>query len=298
WNIAGDLTWVDRGGSEQLLGHEPGVFSDPAVSPDGRHAAVVRNQSGSLDVWVYELDQQRPPARVTRGEGLVVNPIWTPDGRELIYSQERRLLELVRKDWQSGAPEISIPIAEAQDVYAHAVTPDGRLMIGAQGDSWDIWTVPIETVGAPAQPLEFRATEFHEMSPALSSDGRWVAYVSNEAGAREIWVDPYPSSDVSRRRRQITRGGGSAPTWGAGGELFYRSGQSVMSVRVELATGVPGTPVELVDGPYLPGLDYSVDPSGDRFLMIKPRADASVRSEVVVVLNWLDRLESLMGNGS
>ncbi|MDH3222204.1 MAG: protein kinase [Gemmatimonadota bacterium] len=287
WNETGELTWVDRGGVEEPLPFEPGVFSDPSISPDGRWVALVRNQQGSPDVWVYDLELGGQPTRVTRAVGLVANPIWAPGGQDLIYSRERRLLELVRRDWQSGGAEVPIPVRGDRDVYAWALTPDNRLILGTQDESWDLWTVSTTPADQPVEPVEFRVTEFHERTSVVSPDGRWVAYVSTETGPDEIWIDPYPRSDPGRRRRQVTRSGGDAPQWGRNGELFYRSGPRVMAVQIDLASGNPGIPQELFAGSYgLPG-SYAVSSAHDRFLMIKPQEHESARREAVVVLNWL-----------
>ncbi len=297
WNSEGDLVWVDRRGAEQPLAHETGVYADPVISPDGSAIALVRTRQGEPDVWVYDADGGAEPVRVSRAEGLVANPLWAPDGRELIYSRERRLLELVRRDWQAGGAAVPIRVAgtgEDTDVYAYGVTPDGRLLIGTQSASWDIWTVPLD---GSASPVEYRVTEFQERNAALSLDGRWVAYESDAAGPWQIWVQPYPAADATRRRWQVTRGGGTTAQWGPGSELFHLDGPRLMSVRIDPVTGAPGAAVELFSGPYVPGTNYAVSPDGQRFLMIRPREDDAFRREVTVVLNWFDELRAkLAGN--
>ncbi len=293
WNSEAELTWVDRAGSTQILSQEPGVFAEPAISPDGNYLAVVRTLRGEPDLWVYDLVRGGEPIRVTRGDGLVANPVWAPDSRELIYSRERRLFELVRRDWQTGAPEVPISIApgliDGTDLYAYAVTPDGRLLIGTQGESWDIWTAHLGGTGAAR---EYRVTEYHERDPVLSPDGRWVAYTSNESGPLQVWLHPYPAGDRNRGRRLVTRSGGEGPQWGTGGELFFRSDDKLLGVRIDLATGTPQVPVELFAGPYMSGANYAVHPTGERFLMIKPRTDAAFRREIVVVVNWIAELQT------
>jgi serine/threonine-protein kinase len=141
------------------------------------------------------------------------------------------------------------------------------------------------------------------MNGEISPDGRWLAYQSNESSQDEIYVRPFPS--VADGRWPISTGGGSQPLWARNGrELFYRHGNSLLSVPVETTTTFrAGTPTTLFEGAYLSppvglaGRTYDVSGDGQRFLMIKdaPAGDPNAPSaSIVVVLNWTEELKRLV----
>ena len=138
----------------------------------------------------------------------------------------------------------------------------------------------------------------------LSPDGRWMAYVSDEAGQYEVYVRPFPN--VNEGKRQISRDGGFWPLWGPdGSELFYQTSQTgpvtVMVAPIETeSTLVVGNSVPLFDGPYRPfsplaPRPYDIAPDGQRFLMLKEIVDADARDEAAIILvqNWIEALKNL-----
>ena len=141
------------------------------------------------------------------------------------------------------------------------------------------------------------------MNGEISPDGRWLAYQSNESNQDEIYVRPFPS--VGDGRWPISTGGGTQPLWAPNGrELFYRHGNSLLSVPVETTrTFSAGTPTTVFEGPYfsppagLAGRTYDVSRDGQRFLMIKdaPAGDPNAAAaSIVVVLNWTEELKRLV----
>ena len=141
------------------------------------------------------------------------------------------------------------------------------------------------------------ATEFDELNPELSRDGRWLAYQSNASGQDEIYVRPFPNVDEGRW--QISTGGGTQPLWAPdGGELLYRApGGAMMAVPVQTdPTFTAGNGEVVFEGSYLgtagggsSGRTYDVALDG-RFLMIKPGDETSTSDQIIVVQNWLDEL--------
>jgi serine/threonine-protein kinase len=291
WNVEGRLVWVDRDGTERPVLDEWGVYLDPSVSPDGGRVAYQRIQDGEPDIWVIDTTLGGIPTRITRNDGLVDWPVWTRNGTDIIYSKEQPQFDLFRRDWRAGAPAEELS-ASPFDKHARSVSPDGlELAYSVVADSRDIWILQLE---GPPEPRAFRATEYNELDAHFSPDGRWLAYQSDESGRSEIWLESYP--DGARGRRQISREGGLAPRWGAGGELFYRQDSRVMAVQIDLASGSPGIPSVALDGPYRPRDHYDVSPDGQRFLMIKPRQGVERRRAVTVVLNWFEELKAKVGN--
>ncbi len=138
-----------------------------------------------------------------------------------------------------------------------------------------------------------------ESSPALSPDERWLAYVSDESGRREIYVRPFPNVDESRWL--VSAGGGTEPQWShSGRELFYRSGNNDM-VAVAILAGPtfsrsePKVLFSLRGYPAIPNHpNYGVGPDDQRFIMIQIE-EGDVESDVVLVLNWFEELKARAG---
>ena len=135
--------------------------------------------------------------------------------------------------------------------------------------------------------------------PAISPDGRWMAYRSEETGRFEVFVGPFPNLEDGKW--QISRDGGESPVWGPNGrELFYRSlnGQSMMVVKVTTEpTFAAGSPEVLFTGSYFfgAGRNYDISPNGQRFLMIKEAEEEErQQGQINVVLNWFEELKRLV----
>ena len=142
--------------------------------------------------------------------------------------------------------------------------------------------------------------EFITRAPAVSPDGRWIAYDSNLSGQFEIYIQRFP--ELGDRRR-ISRNGGLVPRWGPdGAELFYLSldGRQLLAVPIEAGpTFRAGTPELIVEGaylrPFLGSQPYDVDPDGERFVMISAASDGDdARPEIILVLNWFEELQRLV----
>ena len=132
----------------------------------------------------------------------------------------------------------------------------------------------------------------------FSPDGEWMAYSSDESGQREVYVQPYPGPGG---KWQISTNGGHEPVWNPeGGELFYRSGSSMMAVALDMESGfTAGTPQILFEGPYVPTAFsfpfYDVSADGQRFLMLAPVASQTGgATQIHVVLNWAEELKRLV----
>jgi len=150
-----------------------------------------------------------------------------------------------------------------------------------------------------AQP--FLQTPFNESVPRFSPDGRWLAYISNESGRYEVYVQPYPGPGG---KWQISTDGGTEPVWNRNGrELFYRSGDKMMAVDIATQPSfVAGKPRMLFQGQYVPTNGtfpfYDVSPDGQRFLMLKPSEQSGAApTQINVVLNWFEELKQKVPTG-
>jgi hypothetical protein len=155
----------------------------------------------------------------------------------------------------------------------------------------DIWTLSLED---NREPQIFLKTPSDEATPQFSPDGRWLAYVSNESGRDEIYVQPFPGR---ARKWPISTEGGSQPRWSRSGrELFYRSGGKMMAVDIASRPSfVAGSPRLLFEAPFVTAGDhlisYDVAPDSQRFLGIREINPDPPATQINVVLNWLEELK-------
>jgi dipeptidyl aminopeptidase/acylaminoacyl peptidase len=178
-------------------------------------------------------------------------------------------------------------------------SPDGQLLAFMEINPTtqrDIWVLRMGD--RKAQP--FLRTRFNETTPRFSPDGHWVAYVSDESGRFEVYVQPYPGPGG---KWQISTEGGAEPTWSPNGrELFYRNVDKMMSVDITTQRGFSaGTPRMLFEGRYAPPpvplTNYDISLDGQRFLMIKPSEQEAAPTKINVVLNWFEELKQKVPTG-
>jgi hypothetical protein len=149
-----------------------------------------------------------------------------------------------------------------------------------------------------AQP--FLQTPFTETAPVFSPDGHWLAYMSNESGRNEVYVQPYPGPG---RKYQISTEGGTEPVWNRNGrELFYRQGNNMMAVDIATRPSFAvGKARMLFEGQYLPTRqtipNYDVSPNGQRFLMVKKIGKEKTATQIVVIQNWFEELKQKVPTG-
>jgi eukaryotic-like serine/threonine-protein kinase len=249
--------------------------------------------------------------RLTVDPQLDALPVWTPDGKRLVWASSRAgPLNLY---WQAadGTGKVDRLTESPNQQRPSAFTPDGqRLMLSetpGRGTQQDLGVLPVNGDRRVAWLLK---TTFSELNGEISPNGRWLAYQSNESGQFEIYVRPFPGVDEGRW--VVSTGGGQQPLWARSGrELFYLAPDgSLMGVPVDVgqagASFERGEPVKLVEGqgyfsaagtPNL-GRTYDVTPDVTRFLRIKVAERASdagaVRPGVVMVVNWHEELKRLV----
>jgi eukaryotic-like serine/threonine-protein kinase len=289
-----DLVLVDRHGRATRALPAADRYYHPRLSPDGSRIAVdIRSANSMGDVWVFQLG--RPGGtRITAGGGRDFGAEWTPDGQDLIYISEHPFFDLYRRPADASRPAEPL-LSGGYDHYTGAVSRDGALLafvLSVSGGA-ELWTLPLRGATAPKRYL---ANGFNLAHPALSPDGRWMAYDSDESGHVEVYVQSFPDPD--QRRWKISPDEGSEPMWTREGrELVYRKGDSVMAVSLDLARGRIGPSAALFAGPYPdnPGWtrprSYDVSRDGERFLMTRLPAH-SPRPRIAVVLNWFEELRA------
>ena len=268
------LTWVDRTGREEPLPLEPDVYRIARISPDGRRIALDRGRPGNRDVWIFEVESEtlRPLAR---SDGDDESPIWSPDGGRVVYTSGRGEQANLHSRTAGGDGAAERLSESANREWPQSWSSDGRVLVfssrtvhPSEGPRpLDVRLMMLDEDRAVAPLL---VSAFNESNPAISPDGAWVAYRSDESGRNEVYVERFP--DLGDRVR-ISTDGGTAPLWSHDGtELYYRAGRTMMAVPIETGDSfTAGPPETLFEGPYLDDLarNYDLAPDG-RFLMIKP----------------------------
>jgi serine/threonine-protein kinase len=276
------LVWVDRNGAEQPVAAPPRPYVVPALSPDGQRIAL--ETSAPHDIWLYDLDRGTLHNIVPDGDNG--SPIWTRDGKRLVYAHNTGSSILSAPADGSGPP--SVLATETGRKYPDAVSPDGKVITADDGGQ--LWIFPLGESDAKFHSFADSASGSRSRycCGVFSPDGRWMAYQSNESGQPEIYVTPYPGPGA---RIGISSEVGAKPIWARDGrELFYRNGRRLMAVDVRTVPEfTAGKPRLLFAGNYAPS--YDVSPDGKRFLMIKlPERQPTPTDQLTVVVNWFEEL--------
>jgi serine/threonine-protein kinase len=281
------LVWVDRQGNEQSVPVDAKEYSSARVSPDGSRI-VLDTARADDDLWLWD-GQRNVLRRFTTEPGADLSPEWTRDGRQVVFASSRRGQSnlFVQVVDSAAAAKPLLPSPDAQQPISFA--PDGRLLFWtnpAGGGPRQLQAMAIgSTTPTGAQPLPSLGG-----GPAISPDGRWIAYESLETGQSEVYVRPYPNVDGSKW--QVSTGGATQAAWSLrGDELFFVQDQALMRVAVEPGpTFQFGPATSVVPGRYFLSAGgrrrYDLSPDGERFLLLKE----SGSQHLVVVQNWFEEL--------
>jgi serine/threonine-protein kinase len=289
------LVWVSRNGTEQPLAAPARYDAYPRISPDGHRVALVNDGQ----IWLYDLARETS-TRLTFEGASNVFPVWTPDGKRIAFASIKEgplNIYWQRADGSGGLERLT---TSDHVQFPLSWSPDGQLLAFTDFSpttAADIWV--LRTGDRKAQP--FLQTPAREGAPQFSPDGRWLAYSSDESGRREVYAQPYPGPGG---KYLISTEGGGEPVWNRNGrELFYRSGDKMMSVEITTQPSfTAGKPKLLFERPYdLSGgtfPNYDVSPDGQRFLMVKPvEPEQAGPTQINVVLNWTEELKRLVPTG-
>ena len=291
------LVWVSRDGRETPIDVSSGAYLTPDLSPDGTRVAVDRSDADGADIWILDLSRGTE-TKLTADAFVEANPLWTPNGSRVVYGSSGASEGGIFSKSADGTGEATRLMSVAAGTAAVGPTAwsaDGAtLAFWVVNSSTDIGLVSVDGDGTPT-PLF--AGESMEQVPAISPDGMWIAYESDESGQEEIYVQRFPELG---QRVTISPAGGRQPVWsGDGRELFYRAPDGMMAVAIETApTFEAGQPTLLFEDDYfffLSRRTYDVAPDGERFLMVTTD-DASSGDErdfrMIVVENWFEELKA------
>ena len=290
------LTWYGRDGKVLGTVGEPGDYHDLALSPDGMRLALGKN-NGLLSSNIWLLDLSRGTSmRFTFGSAEDSYPVWSPDGRRIIFRSNREGRYSLYQKLVSGVKDEEVLLKSSEDKHPNSWSRDGRFLLYTALNpktKADIWVLPLE---GDRKPVPFLITEFNEGQARFSPDGRWVAYTSDESGRFEVYVRSFSMNSGGTAagasgKWQVSNGFAIDPRWrGDGRELYYRSDDGrVMAVEIatnpEFRAGKP-QPLDLLT-PLEKAWDYTAD--GERFLLAQgPKRGPE---QYTVVLNWQSGLK-------
>ena len=280
-----NLVWMDRSGKVTNVTDDIKPFAFPALSPNGQSIALVL-QGSSFDAWIYDL-KRSTFSRASFG-GDDYRPHLSPDGKMLAYdsSKSGHQQVYVKHGIVQGAEVMVTDGPENKEFYGW--TPDGREVIfGRQNKDtgWDLYAAAVEG-DHKLRPLV--VAPFNQLGARLSPDGKWLAFVSDESGQNEIFVQAM--NDPSTRA-QISSEGGENPRWArSSNELLFTSKNRLMSVKLAPGTTLnPGKPVMLFeDKKDWSGYDIAAD---GRLVVARDADTKGVGSQINVVLHWFDELK-------
>jgi serine/threonine-protein kinase len=301
------LTWVDRTGREEAVPGEARAYRHPRVSPDGQRLVVELREDDDTNVWVG--DRRGTFAPLTLENGDDSSPIWSPDGSRVVFFSARNGGGLFSRS--ATATSADHLLVSGIEWRPSTWTAEGSLVYEQLRGAEIVVMGSRPGEASQAITLVNNPSYFDILHPAISPDGRWLAYHSTESGQSDVYVRPFPN--VDDHRRLVSSGeGGYSPVWSTDGrELFYIEGAGhvtrpqrlpdsrMMSVAIRTQpTLAPGTPVSLFEmrdfvTPSPQSREYDVGPDG-RFIMLKDVMPGGTRAgnQIVVVQNWTTELRA------
>ena len=286
------LVWVGRDGDEERIPAPPRAYDRPRVSPDGTRVAVDIADGDNTDVWIWDLARETL-TQLTFDEGVDDFPLWTPDSARVVFRSRREGGGLF---WKAADGTGQVERLKEGLARPYAWAADGRLIFQ---QAQDIGVLTMEGERTVEMLLD---AEFTEVDPALSPDGRWLAYLSMETGTPLIYVQPFPNIDDGQWNVSLSVG--VDPVWSPDGrELFYRGRTDLMVAQIETEpTFSSRTPEPLfslsgygIGGGAATGRRFDVAPDGDRFIVRKPgtagqTSDDEPFNGLIFVQNWHQEL--------
>jgi Tol biopolymer transport system component len=287
------IVLYDRHGAIKRALAQPGHYMDPRISPDGQKVAWSRVDPGRLtqDIWVFDFDRQTT-TRITSHPLLDASPIWSRDSAQILYRTNQTVpMNLYIRDLSTGTDRAIFDHEQQSQANTGTNNPaptdwsaDGRYVIytGPGRTGFDIFRVRLDEPNAIPEALARSA--FNEMHAALSPDGRRLAFVSDESGRSEVYVQSFPEG---RDTQLVSVEGGVEPTWrGDGRELYFLAPAGKLMAASFSSAGEAAGPVELFAVQTPPPSPYKQNyhPSADGQTFAVNAVAEDHRSPVITVV--------------
>jgi serine/threonine protein kinase len=316
--IGRTLVWVDRKGNEEPLAAPPRQYNGARISPDGTKIALTFLKDGNRDIWIW--DQLRKTMdRLTSDPAPDVCPLWTPDGRQVVFASERNEgMQIYRKSADGTGKDELLGSVPGLNAFPGTWFHDGKALIVEEGRIEGIANIGVLSMDSSHKHNELlKDQKYFCVQPQISPNGNWMAYTSGESGQGqpEIYVRPFPAVDTGRYK--VSTGGGDSPLWSQDGrEIYYHSGDAIMAVPVRtVPTFSLETPRVLFRGFYgfpqatllgqmnvLSMKSWDITPDGKRFLMIREAGAGAPEGigprKIIVVMNWMEELKQQVPAGN
>ena len=285
------MVWVSRDGSvAEVLKAPPKAYEHPRLSPDGKR--IVAGIAGDTPhIFVYDIAANSLKQITTEANNAI--PIWTPDGKRVTFRSTKPGPWNVfwkNADGSGTAEQLTnTPYVTEPTSWSR----DGKLLAFSEQNTVskrDIFVLQMD--GRKLVPVI--QTPADESVPRFSPDAHWLAYVSDESGRAEVWVQPYPTNGQKWR---ISTSGGREPVWSpSASELYYREGTKMMVVDIKTTPSFTAAqPRLLFDGKYETALasrpNFDITSDGKRFLMLQAVDHGQSSAEIKIVSNWFDEIK-------
>ncbi len=286
----GVLVLVDRQGGERTLVEADDALNGPRFSPDGKRIALGVGAPPTRQVWVYETEQETLAPLTYEGHNYY--GLWWGDGSRITFARETGSSVDVYWKPSDGSGEAEPLLRNDGFNYPELWSPDGQILVVRAQDEEGGHDLLTFRPGADAEPRPYLTQPPQEESPAISADGRWLAYASDLSGIFEVYVTSFPEPGA---RQQVSVGGGAEPAWSPGGaELLYWRGDTLVAATVTTSEGIRVVErADLFVADYMRWpfhRNYDVHPDGTHFVMIRLRGVDS--QQLVVAQNWSTTLDT------
>ncbi len=290
------LTWFDRSGKQGITVGEPANVFAFQFSPDRKSLAVAIQDGSNGNIWTYDVSRGLR-TRFTFDPAYVGSPVWSPDGRSIVFRSNRKgHFDLYRKS-ANGAGSEELLYADNLEKFPTSWSADGKFLLYDTGFSRAaaaLWALPLtpQRQGGPLKPFLISQTPFNEFDAHFSPDGRWIAYSSNESQRNGVYVTPFPPPlSGPGGKWQISTAGGSLPRWRQDGkEIFYMDlNRQLMAAEVAVRGGTVEvgqvrplfTATQMTQGNPL----YDVSADGQHFLL-RTYPEQKSGEPLTLVQNW------------
>jgi len=313
-DVPGPLVWVDAAGGRRVM-RAPAAYLAPRISPDGRRVAVQVSEGGSSRIWILDIERDVMARLTSDPRGDEVMPLWSRDGRRVIFSSDRDapgLPHLFSKDvGGSDSPRRLTFEPRTEQEYAGALLSNGTLVFAALNERQETYSdilkadagAPTEEDGKGAAPVPVLHARYGEAQPAVSVDDGWLAYTSNETGRAEVFVQRFPELGI---KAQISADGGRFPTWSpAAREIFYESLDGTLMVadydasKTTFRAGKPRVWADVKLADLAGNRNYDVHPDGRRTLIVAAQDQrvGTGTTKAVIYFDVFDELRQALPSG-